>query len=100
MGSFCEEPFLPVYIQVKGVCALKDSSQDLCLCGRDGVKLCVWREVEGEAGAGREAGVPRTAQGVQRQHPASWGARQDGGLGWDVSSPSGLLEVSLCLQSF
>jgi len=81
MGSFGRERFLLVYSQAKGVSALKDSSQDLYLCGRAGVRLWGRRKV-GSKGrsslpalaaeqAGR-AGVLRAARGVQRQRPAPW----------------------------
>lgn len=105
-GKFFGEQFLPVYSQAKGVYALKDSSQDLYLRGRDGVKLYARRKV-GSKGrsslpslAPEQAGRAGILWGVRRQCPAPGGAQRDGGLGRDVFPPAGFLEVSLCLQSF
>lgn len=44
-GKLFGGPLLPVFSQAKGAYALKDSSQDLYLCGKDGVKLCARRKV-------------------------------------------------------
>lgn len=82
--AFWGGQLLTVFSQAKGVYALKDSSQDLYLCGKDGV-------CEKEGGKGKQeqagrAGVLRAVQGVQRQRVPLHGehARMEG---WEGRCP-------------
>lgn len=91
MGCFWGEQLLPVFSQATGVHALKDSSQDLYLCGKDWSETVCKKEGGKERqeqsavpgpGAGRESWSPAGSAGCAKAASCSVGME-----GWEGRCP-------------